>query len=242
MEKEKKYSLEELSLLFSSKGYITLDRFNLWFKLEFGLSDSELKRWWNLYDNLYNILVFGRTNELEELKSIELVEKVNLVMDKFTKSWQKNLLDVGRNIIQDKSDLIKIFYTEFGTEDIQNLEINRSCPSDLMFLSTLLNRVQNVKICRKISESYTADKNKNYYEGDIFSAQDSFFDENKHSIFIAIDSGFRKLAYVKGLGYLNSEGDLNYFDKTSYNHYVVSKHVGVKFIGNIITHSHFLRD
>lgn len=90
--------------------------------------------------------------------------------------------------------------------------------------------------------SKSKDGNLYFFEGDVYHAKDDFWGDRKGNVYIATEKGFKRLNYIKGVGYLDNDGNPNYDGSSgTFSSYAISSRKYEK-LGNIHIDTNFLKD
>ena len=223
------YSLKDLNTIFTAKSYLPLDRFVHYFTLRFGYTEKEAKSAYRLFAE-FPKHIYG-TDEMQEQIDKIIPLAINLV-DELHKNWNSN--NRFENLSYDEKELRKLIYSE--NDEVKEVILNLHDANDIVTYAEMIKReVKQISLLRYCCDM-PLKNSKEYlqiFEGDFFDTNDMFWGI-KSNIYVADkDVTFKKLLYIKGKGYLNKKGNLN-FDDGEFSKHVLSLSDWSK-IGNTTT-------
>ena len=236
----KQYTLSELKQILSDKYFLPKDRFIHYFVNYYGYSERESSEMFQEFIKFPRNLI---NNQVDEARIDEIMQKALKVIElfKFIPITPYQFNDTNE---RNKTFTNKVLYVENNVR--KEVVINFKNTMDILLFSEIISRkveiVSMLNYCCEVSqkdESNSYSPNLTVFQGDIFDTHDKFYG-TKSNIYVAQENGvFKKLLYIKGLGYIHNN-KLNYEDD-SYNSYALTFNSFSK-IGNIYEDISFLSD
>lgn len=231
--KTNKYSLSDFEKLLSAKWRITIDRFMNYYGSKYpNISNSEINQLFKKIDSIPYDMGGVPENFIDDV--LEIMNIIDVV--------DRHVSPIGKNIEFGK---IKVFYSIGSSFEkiIESKIFDFNDNVDVVSYAELLknNEIEIVSICNQIS---SISKNKqgwvDVFVGDFFSVKDNYWGVKSNIILVDMYGNFRRLLYIKGFGYLNSDLSPN-MDDDKLNGHSVSLGDWER-LGNIVTDIHLLRD
>lgn len=234
------YSLAQLERIFSSRHYLSKERFLHYFTTRYGYNERDAKEKFEMYckfpKHIYEPEKHMELNFILE-KAIELIEEIQTI-PRIPPTFQPDSYQVEREkkkIVYKENDEIKEFIFSFYDS------------GNVITYAELLKReveiIACLSFCCSMPKSYNATNEPEMlvFDGDVFDTNDNYY-SSKSSMYLAHAGNlFSKLEYIKGKGYIH-KGEPFISEEKKYNYHVVTLTQDYQKIGNIFLDMSILYD
>lgn len=240
MNNYQKFTLTELKEFYNSKHYITEERFFNLFYVRKGMELSVVKEWYKTYMKFpFNLSV---DDEAENIQAI----MINIIeyLEERQKSFHSKL---PYRYLENEKNLIELIYRKDDQGITKNIMLNLYDSEDILTYADIIKANEILLQLPLVDKHYIGAANRKskdlyFFEGDVYHSKDEFWGNKKGNVYIATGKSFKRLNYIKGIGYVNTEGDPNYDgSEGSFSSYAIT---GYKYekMGNIHIDINFLKD
>lgn len=232
-----KFTLEELREFYNSKGYITEERFYTLFNVRKGFDIDVVRQWYKVFMNFpYNL------HNVQEEAEIKFIMQV---VTEYINERKNSFVNRMPYRYERKTNSAKIIYKENQTtEELKEIELDLSSSEDILTYSDIIKRGEVVLHLHYVDKHYISKQSKDliFYEGDTYHSKDDFWGNKKGNVYVATGNCFKRLNYIRGVGYVDGDGKPNYDGSDgSFTSYAIA---GYKYekMGNIHIDINFLKD
>jgi len=248
MKPEKKYSIEEFQFFFNNRSYLTKERFFANLKAKFGWDHELISNMWKTFNNFPKDI---HNNSKIDNVSFILEICLPIIRDLVAASEKNHIYRYDTFFSDFEKSNLRLFYIENRTESEDNgkvlhLDFNFLDALSMLPYSDLLKSgiklIGISKFYEKFNLKHNSQETLQVYEGDYFSTNDDYWRDKRSNIFVILDGKVKRLNYIMGKGYLQSNNELNIDEDHDYNSYAITGCENWQHVGNIYESTAFLKD